>query len=332
MLLSSTVSQIAGARSNDERLENLRKLVNEAKAEIDEIESAPRVFIVELEHPRLGITRVGVDPDTLDGTIGSLLDVSLALLTKAATTAASRTIENSSFDSHEEHKAAIEKRASTFHIIGIKHSADALRWHVSGRTRDGHLFEVYVQAIDQDEAEFQARWQVSSKGAKAALRLEDLPAFLGGLYTVTIDSAEPKPVDIQELASGILNLVTLIEGLANQQTAREILDSQQFAHLEAMLAKINAPLSAPTAEADQPNTANALADTPAGSIETADVAAALPEAAEQIQDNGSRFSESESQSQGDEVSTDDHDEEESGEDETQVLCIDLPDDSFRDGQ
>lgn len=237
-ILAGTISQIADARSSDERLDSLRRLVNEATATIHEIEGAARLFTAELEHPRHGIFKIGVDPDSLAGTVGSLLDISLALLTTAARTAAARTIDGRSFDTQEEHDEAIQKRSSAFQIIGIRHSADAERWFVQGHTATGEPFETYVHAVDYGEADFQARWHAATSRQSAPVRLDDLPAFLGRLYEVTIDSLVPKPVDLDELAATSSGLVTYLSTVSPFDSVQDVLASPAFANLKAMLAKI----------------------------------------------------------------------------------------------
>lgn len=233
-LLAGTITEIESARTYDERLESLRKLVSEANAEIHEIEGTSRIFTAELEHPRHGIFKIGVDPETLDGTVGSLLDISLALLTTAAHTAAARTIDARSFDTLEEHTEAVERRAAAFQIIGIRHSSDAVRWLAKGHTAAGEPFDVYVHAVDQGEADFQARWQIATKGQTAPIRLRDLPAFLGGLYAVSIDAIEPKPVDLAELAHAADRLVKLVLDKCDPA----LVESGELTDLQRLLAKI----------------------------------------------------------------------------------------------
>lgn len=244
-LLAGTITEIEGARTYDERLESLRKLVSEASAEIHEIEGTTRVFTAELEHPRHGIFKIGVDPETLDGTVGSLLDISLALLTTAAHTAAARTIDARSFDTLEEHTEAVERRAASFQIIGIRHSSDAVRWLAKGHTTADQPFDVYVHAVDEGEADFQARWQIGTRDQAAPIRLSDLPAFLGGLYAVSIDNIEPKPVDLKELAEAADRLVKLVL----EKCDIALVESGELTDLQRLLAKIpewsaNAPVSA----------------------------------------------------------------------------------------
>lgn len=235
---AGAVSLVSQARSPDERLESLQRLISEAHAEIADIEAAPRIFTAELEHPRHGIYKIGVDPDTLDGTTGSLMDISLALLTSAASIAAGRSIDPRSFDTQLEHEAAVAKRAASFQIIGIRHSDDASRWFARGTTSQGEAFETYVHAVDEQEADFQARWYATTLKSRAAIDLETLPAFLGSLYEVTLELVEPRPVDLAELASASAGLVAHIRAISEAERDAAIISSEPFALLEDMLSKI----------------------------------------------------------------------------------------------
>lgn len=238
--LAGAVSLVAQARSSDERLESLQRLISEARAEIEGIEAAPRIFTAELEHPRHGIYKIGVDPESLDGTTGSLMDISLALLTSATRLAASRSIDPRSFDTEADHEAAIGKRAASFQIIGIRHSDDAFRWMAKGATGQGEPFETYVHAVDKQEADFQARWHAATLKRRAPIELESLPSFLGSLYEVSIDLVEPRPVDLQELAKAATDLIDHIRGIAQADPVMTVIRSAQFAALEDMLSKIAA--------------------------------------------------------------------------------------------
>jgi hypothetical protein len=236
--LAGAVSLVSQARSSDERLESLKRLISEARAEIDGIEAAPRVFTAELEHPRHGIYKIGVDPESLDGTTGSLMDISLALLTSAARMAASRSIDPRSFDTHSEHEAAIAKRAASFQIIGIRHSEDAFRWIAKGVTAQGEPFETYVYAVDEPEADFQARWHAATLKRRAPIELETLPGFLGSLYEVSIEHVEPRPVDLSELAKAASDLIDHIRGFGGSELTLPLVSSAPFTTLEDMLSKI----------------------------------------------------------------------------------------------
>lgn len=245
--LAGVISLIAQARSPGERLESLQRLVSEARAEIEGMEAAPRVFTAELEHPRHGIYKIGVDPETLDGTTGSLLDISLALLTSAARIAAGRSIDPRSFDTPDEHEDAIARRAASFQIIGIRHSDDASRWLAKGTTSLGDAFETYVHAVDEQEADFQARWHAATLKNRAPIELETLPAFLGSLYEVNVDLVEPRPVDLLELAAASTNLVDHLRQIPAADWRAQVLSSEPFVILSDMLSKIvKAGLTAPT--------------------------------------------------------------------------------------
>lgn len=234
--LAGAVSLISQARSSDERRDCLQRLISEARAEIEDIEAAPRIFTAELEHPRHGIYKIGVDPDSLDGTTGSLMDISLALLTSAARIAAGRSIDPRSFDTQDEHDAAVAKRAASFQIIGIRHSDDATRWITKGRTSQGEAFEAYVHAVDLQEADFQGRWHAATLKTRAPIDLDTLPAFLGSLYEVTIELVEPRPVELAELAAASADLISYIRALP--QPDANVLSSEPFVFLEDMLCKI----------------------------------------------------------------------------------------------
>lgn len=251
--LAGAVSLVSQARSSDERLESLQRLISEARAEIESIEATPRIFTAELEHPRHGIYKIGIDPESLDGTTGALMDISLALLTSATRLAASRSIDPRSFDTPSDHEAAIGKRAASFQIIGIRHSDDAFRWIAKGATAQGEPFETYVHAVDEQEADFQARWHAATLKRRAPIDLETLPGFLGSLYDVSIDRLEPRPVDLSELAKAATDLIDHIRGIGQTDLTLLLISSAPFAALEDMLSKIekaNVPQASVEAASD----------------------------------------------------------------------------------
>ncbi|PZR95175.1 MAG: hypothetical protein DI537_05165 [Stutzerimonas stutzeri] len=236
--LTGAISFIQEARSPDERREGLQALISNALTEMQGIEDAPRIYTAELEHPRHGIFKIGVDPDKLDGTTGSLLDVSLALLTSAARIAAARTIDPRSFEAETEHKAAIDRRAANFQIIGIRHTERAVRWFALGKTPDGEPFETYVSAADAQEADFQARWYATTRTERAPIQLDSLPGFLGSFYQVAIERLEPRPVELRELADATGALLELIQSLGETEAIAAITQSNAFGDVADMLTKI----------------------------------------------------------------------------------------------
>lgn len=236
---AATLIEFLGkASSPAERLSCLRALMNNARLEIAAIEDEPRIFTAVLEHPRHGVFKIGVDPESLDGTTGSLLDVSLALLSSAVQTAAARTIDAHSFDSDDEYRAALSKRTSAFQFIGIHQNAETIRWQVMAKTAGGENFELFVDAVDPDDADFQARWHIATSQSRDPISISNLAGFLGGLYAIEVTSLAARPVDLAELATACVDLITATKSAAPDMLASDLVKAAAFSNLEAMIGKV----------------------------------------------------------------------------------------------
>ncbi|GHE73131.1 hypothetical protein GCM10019059_35860 [Camelimonas fluminis] len=223
--------------SPDQRKAALRCLMSGADQYLQTLDMPSGEYVVSLEHPRVGIVRIPVSPSALRGTIGSILDVAQSLIETAAEIAASGSIDPRSFDTTDDYEGALKRRVLGFQIISVCNTADLIRWDVSGHHEPNKPFMLSIDAHDREDAEFQARWTETLASTSAPLTVERLPQFMEAAYRLKIIAADPKPIELLELAATALDLVRTIRTSPESKSISALMDTDAFQALETLLAR-----------------------------------------------------------------------------------------------
>lgn len=235
ILLHLLNDRLAKDLTPDQRQAALICLMSGAAQHLDALQMPDGEYVVKLEHPRVGITSIPINPSALAGTTGSILDISQTMIEHAATTAAAGSIDARSFDCANDYRDALVKRAAGFQVITVQRSGDTIVWNVHGTDGAGAPFAVDVDAYDDEDADFQARWAAQVSRDPRTILTADLPAFIAALYEFKISSKEPKPIELLAITGAAMELLLHCRELPNDTPIASLLKSTQFADVEALL-------------------------------------------------------------------------------------------------
>lgn len=133
--------------------------------------------------------------------LGNALDIA----GDAAKALAARSLSLEAFGNDSAYLDALDRLADRFEVVGIHKVGPAQRFTVDASYSDvSGPWTDTVEGVDVEDAEFQARWQMS-------LNANELPserqAFLESLDGHTIHACDPTPVTQEEFATEVVALL-----------------------------------------------------------------------------------------------------------------------------
>ncbi len=198
--LNTVLSDLKG----QDRVAALRALISQAQRAIDEIPQNAKL-IVQLDHPRLGMTEIGV-PARSDDDLATLAETAYGDISQAIEIAARKSIDRASYDSDDDYEQAVRRRASQFEITGIARTGETHRWKVRvGSSLREPDIEVY--ATNESDAEFLARW-TQGRIHQPVVRLDTIEGFLAEVFAIEIATVQPEPVSLLELYQTLAQALT----------------------------------------------------------------------------------------------------------------------------
>lgn len=166
------------------------------------METRYRVIFADAAGERHDVVVPYLPDDPKDRT---MLGNALGIASQAAKALASRTVDYDAFGNDSRYLDALDRVADAYVLVGLHKDGECQRYTVDALYADGSgPWTDTVEGVDQEDAEFQGRWQLNLNAEHDPKDLED---FLGMLEEHTVHSVDPTPVTLDELANTVIALV-----------------------------------------------------------------------------------------------------------------------------
>jgi hypothetical protein len=141
-----------------------------------------------------------------------MLDDLGEILLSAQKSCAAKTLVHEDYTSDSDYLNELEARAEGYHLLSVHKPGAIKRFAYEGFVgeNDEKLYTGPVQAVDDDEADFAARWGIALQAGSLAGQtlIKDIDAFSEALDHVTVLKCVENPVSLNELTKAVQSLVT----------------------------------------------------------------------------------------------------------------------------
>ncbi len=166
--------------------------------------TTPPDFIVVLKDDDGTAHPITVTVESL-GEDGSMREIASEIVRMARKNLASRSIDYDRYRSDSQYADDLDRLADTYVLVEMHKEGPKTTYAVDATYSDNTgPWGDDVQAVDEDEAEFQAAWQMN---LNAAL-MPSSESFLDNLTGHDIHSVEPAKIRIDDLAREVAELIT----------------------------------------------------------------------------------------------------------------------------
>jgi hypothetical protein len=142
----------------------------------------------------------------------TMLDDLDEIIRSAQKRCAAKTLVHEDYTSDSGYLNDLDARAEGYHLLSVNKPGPLRRFAYEGFVgeNDEKLYTGPVQAVDEDEADFAARWGIALQAGLLAGQslIKDPDAFAEALDHVTVLQCLENPVSLSELANAVQSLVT----------------------------------------------------------------------------------------------------------------------------
>jgi hypothetical protein len=139
----------------------------------------------------------------------AMVNAAPQILRQACVKAAARYVDYDDYDSDSTYMDDCDRLADSFAPSGVfpERGLELQRWRCNGAFPSGDGWTGFVMAADEEEAKFQAKWQMALASNGDTRKYDDFQILMDDC---TVDYVGPEPVLVEELATAARDLLAEI--------------------------------------------------------------------------------------------------------------------------